>query len=215
MNEQTIFDKTSTQFIMGIDNADQLRIWLLENPAIKGFAFLGRSNVGKSSLINRLFGQKTARVSKTPGRTRQVNIFTFNLSDDPLKQTYYLFDVPGYGFAEVSKEMSKNWALLMDYFFSLVSSNILMVNIQDARHPYEKSDKEFYKYFKDFSLETILVFNKIDKIRTQKERHVLKTKMPDLFKVFKWVKKFHLVSAEKKDGVPELEETLKIHLLKE
>jgi GTP-binding protein len=209
-----IFDKSSTEFLMGIDSPEQLQKWLNEHPAIKGFAFIGRSNVGKSSLINAYFGQKTARVSKTPGRTRQVNIFSFSLCDDPEKRKYYLFDVPGYGYAEVSKEMGQNWQYLMNLFFNYISNQTVMINIQDARHPYLEADRSFFKYLKGFNLNTILVFNKMDKIKTQKEKHALKLKTPELFKIFKWVQQIHFVSAEKKDGLDSLEETMKIWLFK-
>ena len=85
--------KGQTEFLMGIDKVEQLHSWLNENQFINGVAFIGRSNVGKSSLINSLFGQKTARVSKTPGRTRQVNIFSFIVEDPESKsiKKYYLF----------------------------------------------------------------------------------------------------------------------------
>lgn len=202
--------KGKTEFLMGIDTVEQLQTWLNEHPFISGIAFIGRSNVGKSSLINSIFGKSTARVSKTPGRTRQVNIFSFNVEDKVSKsvESYYLFDVPGYGHAEVSKEMARNWQNLMDTFFQLCGQKILLLNIQDARHPLQESDVVFNKYIKDFDLETYLLFNKIDKLKTQSERSKLKNLKPDIQKQFKWVKEIHYVSAEKGDGLPAVEQSI-------
>jgi GTP-binding protein len=199
--------KGKTEFLMGIDKVEQLQTWLNEHPFINGVAFVGRSNVGKSSLINSLFGKNTARVSKTPGRTRQVNIFSFIVENKETKslETFYLFDVPGYGHAEVSKEMAQNWQYLLDTFFQLCSHKILLLNIQDARHPLEDSDVLFHKYIKSFNLETYLLFNKIDKLKNQSERARLKNHMPDIYAKFKWVKQIHLTSAEKGDGIPAVE----------
>src|SRR5690606_35939086 len=102
--------KGKTEFLMGIDTVEQLQQWLNEHSFANGIAFIGRSNVGRSSLINALFGKTTARVSKTPGRTRQVNIFDFTVEDPETKllEHFFLFDVPGYGHAEVSKQMTVN-----------------------------------------------------------------------------------------------------------
>lgn len=199
--------KGNTEFLMGIDTIEQLKTWLNEHPFINGIAFIGRSNVGKSSLINSLFGKGTARVSKTPGRTRQVNIFNFQIEDREKKtvENFYLFDVPGYGHAEVSKEMSRNWQNLLDNFFHLCSQKVLLLNIQDARHPLQESDVVFHEYIKQFDLETYLLFNKMDKLKTQSERSKLKNKMPDIYKKFKWVKQIHFTSAEKGDGLPAVE----------
>lgn len=202
-----IIQKGKTEFLLGIDTVDQLTAWLNEHPFVSGIAFIGRSNVGKSSLINSLFGKSTARVSKTPGRTRQVNIFDFVIQDNINKteEHFFLFDVPGYGHADVSKEMSHKWSQLLDTFFSLCSDKILLLNLQDARHPLQESDLVFHDYIKSFDLETYLIFNKIDKLKTQSERAKLKAQMPAIYKKFKWVKQIHFTSAEKNDGVPAVE----------
>ena len=199
--------KGNTEFLLGIDKIDQLQTWLNENPFANGIAFIGRSNVGKSSLINALYGKSTARVSKTPGRTRQVNIFSFIVYDKENKseQKFFLFDVPGYGFAEVSKEMAANWQNLLDTFFRMCSEKILLLNIQDSRHPLQEPDTIFHQYIKSFELETYVIFNKIDKLKTQSERSRLKNLMPAIYKEFKWVKQIHFASAEKGDGIPALE----------
>lgn len=199
--------KGKTEFLMGIDTIEQLQTWLNEHHFINGIAFIGRSNVGKSSLINSLFGKNTARVSKTPGRTRQVNIFSFKIEDNEKKtvEEFYLFDVPGYGHADVSKEMAANWQNLLDVFFNLCSEKILLLNIQDSRHPLQESDIQFHEYIKAFKLETYLIFNKMDKLKTQSERSKLKNKMPEIYKKFKWVKQIHFTSAEKGDGLSGLE----------
>jgi GTP-binding protein len=202
--------KGKTEFIMGIDTVPQLQQWLNEHSFANGIAFIGRSNVGKSSLINSIFGKATARVSKTPGRTRQVNIFDFIVENKESKvlEHFFLFDVPGYGHADVSKEMSKNWQDLLDTFFQMCSSKILLLNIQDCRHPLQDSDIVFHDYIKAFDLETYVLFNKIDKLKTQSERSRLKNLMPAIYKEFKWVKQIHFTSAEKGDGIPAVEQAI-------
>jgi GTP-binding protein len=194
--------KGSAKFIRGFEDAGSFLQWIVEHPDIKGLAFVGRSNTGKSTTINKIFGKSTARVSKTPGRTREINIFEFSMSD--VDETFYLFDLPGYGHAQVSKEMLKNWRKLMDTFFMNAPRGMTIVNIQDARHPNQKADQAFYDYFKNFSLNVMLAFNKMDKLRTQKEKASIKKAALE----FKEVRQVHFISAEKGTGVDALTQAL-------
>ncbi len=208
----------TAEFKMGISDPAQFEEWLSNHPDIIGVSFVGRSNVGKSSIINALFGSKTARVSKTPGRTREINIFEFELGLNGKKcdlPKFFLIDLPGYGHAEVSKEMSKNWDQLMGSFFSHLSAGMLLVNLQDARHPNQESDKGFHKFLKTFTRNAILVFNKMDKLKTQKERAELEKLKPALSKEYKWIRQMYFASAETKKGLPQVEEAIVAHLLEE
>lgn len=211
--------KGSAKFKYGWDKAEDLLNWLHSNPGLVGVSFVGRSNVGKSSIINTLFGRGTARVSKTPGRTREINVFEFKLAKNgkPMDDLppMFLFDLPGYGHAEVSKSMAKNWEALMGTFFTYAPRSVSMVNLQDARHPDQKADKEFHKFLKDYDFETILAFNKIDKLKKQKERAALNKLKPQLYAAYKWVKQIFFVSAESRQGVDELEYAISSFLLNE
>ncbi len=216
-NARMAIQRGKTEFLMGIDKVEQLIMWLRTHPTARGVAFIGRSNVGKSSLINALFGNETARVSKTPGRTRQVNVFRFWWRPEGASEAmpFYLFDVPGYGHAEVSKQMARNWQELLDAFFHEVADTVLLLNLQDARHPLQESDVLFHQYLKAFRMEVYLVFNKMDKLKTQSERAQLQKQMPDIYKRFKWVKQIHFTSAEKGDGVGALADGMMNFLLRE
>lgn len=208
----------SAQFKMGISDLNQFEDWLASHRDVIGVSFVGRSNVGKSSMINALFGSKTARVSKTPGRTREINIFEFNLNLNGKKTDlppFYLIDLPGYGFAEVSKEMSKNWNELMGAFFENSPESMMLVNLQDARHPDQTVDQQFYDFIKGYAKKTILVFNKIDKLKTQKERAALEKIKPELSRNYKWIRQMYFASAESKKGLPQVEEAIVAHILEE
>ena len=211
-------EKGKYQFKYGMANPEQLEEWLKDNPDIIGISFVGRSNVGKSSTINSLFGRKTARTSKTPGRTREINIFTMELSENGKAATtklptLYFFDLPGYGHAKVGRQISENWNKLMGTFFSYISPNVLIINLQDARHPDQKTDQEFHKYLKDFDLETVLAFNKIDKLKTQKDRAALNKLKPKLFSKYKWVAQIHFISAETLNGIQSLHDNIINYML--
>ena len=121
--------------------------------------FAGRSNVGKSSVINRLLNRKNfARVGATPGKTTQVNYFRI---DDKI----YFTDLPGYGYAKVSKEERDRWGRLMENYFAeegLISLGILIV---DARHKPTADDVTMCDYFKSTACPMVVVANKLDKLK--------------------------------------------------
>ena len=206
----------SAKFLYGIRDLGQLKQILKEKRDCAALSFIGRSNVGKSSLINALFGKGAARTSKTPGRTREINMFSFNLALDGTVDTsheFYLFDLPGYGYANVSQQMSREWGGLMENFFQHSPPANGMVLLQDARHPMQKADLEFYKYFHRFSFNSSLVLNKLDKLKTQKDRSKLNKMKPAIYQENKWVQQIFFVSAEKRNGIDELHNSLVSQLL--
>lgn len=121
--------------------------------------FAGRSNVGKSSVINRLLGRKNfARVGATPGKTNQINFFRI---DDRV----YFTDLPGYGYAKVSQAERDRWAALMESYFAergLITAGVLIV---DARHEPTADDVTMCEWFKSTECPLIVVANKLDKLK--------------------------------------------------
>jgi GTP-binding protein len=104
---------------------------------------------------------------------------------------------------------------LMGSFFAHLSPAMMLINLQDARHPNQEADKGFHRFLKTFTRNAILVFNKIDKLKTQKERAVLEKLKPSLSKEYKWIRQMYFASAETKKGLPQVEEAIVAHLLEE
>lgn len=130
----------------------------IQSPLMR-IAFSGKSNVGKSSVINRLLNRKNmARVGSEPGKTVHVNYF---LVDEKV----YFVDLPGYGFAKVSRSEKERWAALMESFFSREGCFDLGVMIVDARHTPTADDKTMAEYFKSSGNSFIVVANKTDKLK--------------------------------------------------
>ena len=202
-------ERNLTHFMLGLGNAPQAKKWLLANQSIRGVCFLGRSNVGKSSIINSLFGNSIAKVSNTPGKTREINIFNFSFSDIENNETTkrYFFDLPGYGYAKISKERIKDWNHLMETFFEFAPPGLTMVNLRDSRHLAQESDLRFLHFLESFERKYLFVFNKIDKLKTQKDRAKLAKQIKELKKSGDEIKCFK-TSAETKAGINELESYL-------
>lgn len=122
-------------------------------------AFAGRSNVGKSSVINRLLNRKQfAKVGSTPGKTVHVNYFQIDTK-------LYFIDLPGYGFAKVSQSERERWASLMENFFADPLAYDLGVLIVDARHKPTADDVKMAEYFRSTGQEFLVVANKLDKLK--------------------------------------------------
>ena len=124
------------------------------------FAFAGRSNVGKSSVINRLLGRKNlAYVGASPGKTTQINYFMVD-------QRAYLVDLPGYGYAKVSKAEKERWARLMETYFQEECQRITAgVLIVDIRHKPTANDLVMHDWFRQSGCPEIIVANKLDKLK--------------------------------------------------
>lgn len=127
-------------------------------PRLPEIAFAGRSNVGKSSLINKLVHRKKlARVSNTPGRTREINFFEVN-------GAFILADLPGYGYARVSKERKATWRPLIEGYLRGSSALRGVVQLLDARHQPTDDDLHMLEFLADTALPTLVVATKIDKL---------------------------------------------------
>ena len=122
-------------------------------------AFAGRSNVGKSSVINRLVERKNfARVGSSPGKTAHINYFRID-------RAFYLTDLPGYGYAKVSKAERDRWGKLMESYFSRPERLSLGVMVVDARHRPTADDRTMADWFKGSGCPLIVVANKVDKLK--------------------------------------------------
>ena len=138
-------------------------------------SFSGRSNVGKSSLINKLCSRKNlARVSSTPGKTATINFYA---GDD-----CYFVDLPGYGYAKAAKSEKLRWAELMEGFFGSERNIALVVQLIDSRHKPSKDDYDMLNFLKSGGYKTVIALTKIDKLnKTERAQRLeaFKTELAD------------------------------------
>ena len=153
----------NTEFIFGITDYKKL-------PEDLGSEILlaGRSNAGKSSALNALTDNpKLARISKTPGRTTEINFFKVN--DDLM-----LLDLPGYGFAKSSKAKKKDWGPLLGEYFQKRKALTAVIIFMDIRHPLKESDWDMIQLCRDFNVPFIPVLTKSDKLSNNKITSAIK-----------------------------------------
>jgi GTP-binding protein len=146
-----------TQFLLSALSAAQFPA-----PAVPEIAFLGRSNVGKSSLLNALVGEKAARVSSTPGRTRAINFFA--LVDPNQNQKKIFADLPGYGYAKISKSISAEWPKFIEPYLVERETLALCVCLVDSNIPLRPADKQLVDWLRAAGREFVVVATKVDRL---------------------------------------------------
>ena len=135
---------------------------------LKEIAFAGRSNVGKSSLLNLLTNRKKlARVSGSPGKTRTINFYKVN-------DEFRIVDLPGYGYAKVSKSMSETWGDMMETYFESRQGLVKVIQLVDIRHAPSKQDVEMYEYLRHYGFDGIVVATKADKVSRNEMQKCIK-----------------------------------------
>ena len=136
--------------------------------------FVGRSNVGKSSLINSLTNRKSlARTSGTPGKTQTINFFRVELKSADTRRAFYLVDLPGYGYAKTSKTNRRLWAKFIDEYLSSRRDIKFVCQLVDMRHPPMESDLKSFTSLVEKNLPVLVVATKSDKLgKTQRQKHL-------------------------------------------
>lgn len=161
--------------------------------------FSGRSNVGKSSLINKLVNRKNlARVSATPGKTATINFFDVD--------KFCLVDLPGYGYAKVSRSEKERWAELMEGYFAQDRNFCLVVQIIDMRHPPTKDDLDMINFLYHSGFEFIIVLTKKDKLKKTAQQQSL-DRLNDVLSEYEDIE-FYPFSALNGDGTDEIREAI-------
>lgn len=167
-------------------------------PKLPEYAFIGRSNVGKSSLINMLVAKKDlAKTSSKPGKTQLINHFIIN-------ENWYLVDLPGYGYAQVSRDKREKWeAFISQYILKRENLMCLMV-LLDSRLPPQKIDVEFMDWLGENGVPFVMVFTKMDKLSKKQFADNMKLYKEEMEKTWDELPHCFYTSAEKKEGREEL-----------
>ncbi|MEE0982440.1 MAG: ribosome biogenesis GTP-binding protein YihA/YsxC [Bacteroidales bacterium] len=171
-------------------------------PDMPEFAFIGRSNVGKSSLINMLVDKKDlAKTSSQPGKTQLINHFLIN-------EEWYLVDLPGYGYAKTSMENRKKWRkMIEDYLLKRVNLLTVFVLVDSRLEP-QKIDLEFINFLGENQVPITLIFTKTDKQSAKKTEESLERFKESLSEYWEELPKIILTSSEKRVGRDEVLETI-------
>jgi len=143
-------------------------------PALPEVAFLGRSNVGKSSVINSLVGKKLAKTSSTPGRTRSINFFELRWAGKPQAEMIFT-DLPGYGYAKISREISSQWPSFIEPYLKERPCLALCLALVDVNVPPQESDQQLLQFLESSGRPLVIVGTKSDRLSGNQLRHALQT----------------------------------------
>ena len=166
------------------------------------YAFIGRSNVGKSSLINMLTNKKElAKISSSPGKTQLINHFIVISSD---KKEWYLVDLPGYGYAKRSQSQRKQWQKMIEQYIRKRENLTNLFVLIDSRHDPQKSDIEFINRLGEWQIPFALVFTKSDKSTVKEAANNVNSFMKVLSETWQEPPPFFVTSAVKRTGAKQL-----------
>jgi len=158
------------------------------------YAFIGRSNVGKSSLINMLMNQqKLAKTSASPGKTQMINHFTIN-------NEFYIVDLPGYGFAKVSQSQRRNWEQMIENYLRKRENLVNVFVLIDSRHNPQKLDLDFVNQLGKWEVPFCLAFTKADKETQRVVAKNVKDFLDAMRETWQFLPRNFVTSAEKKMG---------------
>jgi len=143
-------------------------------PSVPEIAFLGRSNVGKSSVINSLVGTKLARTSSAPGRTRSINFFEIRWPGKPRPEMIFA-DLPGYGYAKLSREISQEWPKFIEPYLNHRPTLALCVALVDINVPAQDSDRRLLDFLNATGREFLVVGTKSDRLSNNQLQNALRT----------------------------------------
>ncbi|HTC48125.1 MAG TPA: ribosome biogenesis GTP-binding protein YihA/YsxC [Candidatus Aquilonibacter sp.] len=141
-------------------------------PSLPEIAFLGRSNVGKSSVINTLLGAKLARTSSTPGRTRSINFFEVRWAGKPRPELIFA-DLPGYGYAKLSREISQEWPKFIEPYLHQRSTLALCMALVDINVPPQDSDRQLLDFLNASGRDFLIIATKSDRLSNNQLRNAL------------------------------------------
>ena len=163
-------------------------------PNIAEYAFIGRSNVGKSSLINAMMNKKDlAKTSQTPGKTQLINHFLVN-------EEWYLTDLPGYGYAKVSKSQRKDFEKLITNYILNRKNLVNLFILVDIRHTPQKIDLEFMEWCAESGIPFSVIFTKADKLKPNAVTQNVETYQQKLLETWEELPELYITSAERKEG---------------
>lgn len=166
------------------------------------YAFIGRSNVGKSSLINALCNKKeVAKVSRSPGKTQMLNHFNITSSD---KKEWYIVDLPGYGFAKVSQSSRRRWEQMIENYIRKRENLTDLFVLIDSRHEPQKIDIDFINQLGKWQIPFALVFTKSDKSTQKETANNVNTFLKALGEYWEGLPPHFVTSAEKRTGIKRL-----------
>ena len=191
---------TTAEFVLGVANLRQM-----PKDALKEIAFLGRSNVGKSSLLNKLCSRKSlARASGEPGKTRELNYYVIN-------RQWYFVDLPGYGYAKLPEQIRSSWGKLIEQYLKTRKELALVIQLIDARHEPTELDMMMVGWLDYYEIPFVIALTKADKLPASKMPRYLDTAR-EQFRRFAHCKEIIPVSSVSGLGKADLLRCIAAHL---